>query len=315
VDLGQVGGRAQVLGQAGTAEGKAGLEVGLRDVELRVLAHQVHHLEGIDAQRVAQPGGFVGEGDLERVEVVAAVLHHLGRTHRGLDEAARQLAEQLAQRSTGKGMVGADDGERRLVVVADRRAFAQELGLESRGGSPRRPSCPTALDDRAQHVFDGTRHQRRAEDDDMRRRSCRRSRGPSRLARRRIAPWSWLPLAADGVPTQTREMSLSSTARCASVVTATRPLAATCCIRSTMPSSTTGCLAGHDQVELGGVDVDADHLVAIARQAGQRHGTHVAQAEDADLHAFFPFLAKVLMQRAMMPSSRCIECGPARHGC
>jgi hypothetical protein len=39
-------------------------------------------------------------------------------------------------------------------------------------------------------------------------------------------------------------MSLSSTARCASVVTAMRPLAATCCIRSTMPFLDHGRLAG-----------------------------------------------------------------------
>ena len=57
-----------------------------------------------------------------------------------------------------------------------------------------------------------------------------------------MAPWSWLPLAAEGVPTQTSEMSVASTASAASVVTRTWPLAATCCISSTMPSSTTGVL-------------------------------------------------------------------------
>ena len=33
--------------------------------------------------------------------------------------------------STGVVVIGADDRERRLVVVADRRALAQELGLEA----------------------------------------------------------------------------------------------------------------------------------------------------------------------------------------
>ena len=33
-------------------------------------------------------------------------------------------------------------------------------------------------------------------------------RARSRAARRSIARWSWLPLAADGVPTQTSEISL-----------------------------------------------------------------------------------------------------------
>ena len=99
VRLGQVHGRAQVLGQARAAEREARLQVGRRDVELRVLADQVHHLEGVDAERLAQPRRLVGERDLQRVEVVAAVLHHLGRAHRGHDELARQVPEQRAQRA------------------------------------------------------------------------------------------------------------------------------------------------------------------------------------------------------------------------
>src|SRR5256885_13226630 len=49
-----------------------GLEVGGRDIELPVLAYQVHHLEGVDAQRLAQACGFVGERYLQGVEIVAA---------------------------------------------------------------------------------------------------------------------------------------------------------------------------------------------------------------------------------------------------
>ena len=119
----------------------------------------------------------------------------------------------------------------------------------------------------------------------MRRGFLRPARGRSRRASRRIAPWSWLPLAADGVPTQTSEISLSRTAAAASVVTLTRPLAATLRISSTMPSSTTGVLPARDEVELGLFDVDADDVVAVARQAGERHRADIAQAEDADLHA------------------------------
>ncbi len=57
-----------------------------------------------------------------------------------------------------------------------------------------------------------------------------------------MADWSWLPLGAEGVPTQTSESSVFSTASRVSRVTSTRPLAATWAIRSIMPSSTTGVL-------------------------------------------------------------------------
>ncbi len=41
-------------------------------------------------------------------------------------------------------------------------------------------------------------------------------------------------------------------------------------------------LLGADQVELGGIDVDADDAVTVAREARERHRAHVAQPEDAD---------------------------------
>ena len=41
-----------------------------------VLAYQVHHLKGVDAERLAQARGLVGERNLEGVKVVAAILDH-----------------------------------------------------------------------------------------------------------------------------------------------------------------------------------------------------------------------------------------------
>jgi hypothetical protein len=155
-----VGGRTQVLGQARAAEGKAGFQIGTRDVELRVLAHQIHDLEGVDAQRLAQARRFIGEGDLERVEVVAAVLHHLGRSHRGLKKLARQVVEERSQSIHRRRVVGTHHGERRFVVVADRRAFTQELGLETQEESHAVLLAGGLLDDRAQHILDRSGHQR-----------------------------------------------------------------------------------------------------------------------------------------------------------
>ena len=82
LDAGQVLQRAQVLGQAGAAEGEARAQVGRGDVELGVLAEDLHHLAGVDAVDAEDPGHLVGEGDLGGVEGVARVLQRLGGADR-----------------------------------------------------------------------------------------------------------------------------------------------------------------------------------------------------------------------------------------
>jgi hypothetical protein len=311
VDLRQVGGRSQVLWQAGTAEGKSGPEIGSRDVELRVLADQIHDLEGIDAERVAKAGGFIGEGDLEGMEIVATVFHHLGRTDRGFDEATGQLAEQLAQALDRKGVIGTDDGKGRLVVIANRRAFAQKLRLEAEKKTLAVLLSRLRFDDRPQYVLDRTRHQRRAEDDDVRRALA----GNCATHLLRQTQDCSLILAAVGRRRRTdanqgnlavEHRALRIGGHCDAAAGGGQGHQVDHALLDHR------CLAGHNQVELGGVDIDADHLVAIARQTGQRHRTDVAQAEDADFHAIFPLLCeKFLMQRSMIRSSLAIECGQA----
>ena len=110
--------------------------------------YQVHDLDRINAQCVAQPRGFVGEGDLQRVEVVAAVLHHLGGTHRGSQKLAGQVAEEPFEPRIGLLGIGADDRERRQ--------------LQGYGGG----TGPLAHDDidsevlhrEIQHLLGGARH-------------------------------------------------------------------------------------------------------------------------------------------------------------
>ena len=71
---------AHVLRQARAAEGEARLQVVGREVELRVLAEDVHHLVAVDAERLADVADLVGEADLQRVPGVVGVLHHLARS-------------------------------------------------------------------------------------------------------------------------------------------------------------------------------------------------------------------------------------------
>jgi len=58
---------------------------------------------GIDIERTAQAGRFIGRRDLERMEIVAAELDHLGGSHRRLVKDARQMPEQATQLSRGYG--------------------------------------------------------------------------------------------------------------------------------------------------------------------------------------------------------------------
>ena len=83
----------QVLRQVRSAERKARLQIGRRDVELAVLAYRVHYLEGVDSQRFAQPRRLVGERDLQRMKIVAGVLRHFRCANRRDMELAGQMAE------------------------------------------------------------------------------------------------------------------------------------------------------------------------------------------------------------------------------
>ena len=95
--------RAHVLRQAGAAEGEARLQVVRREVELRVLAEDVHHLVAVDAERLAEVADLVGEGHLQRVPGVVGVLHHLGGLDVGADQrpghARVERGEQIAARA------------------------------------------------------------------------------------------------------------------------------------------------------------------------------------------------------------------------
>src|SRR5437879_7258 len=65
--------------------------------------------------------------------------------------------------------VRADDGIRWLVVIPDRRPLAQEFRLETYVEIDAVFLPRTFFDDRPQHIFDGARHESRAEDKHVRR--------------------------------------------------------------------------------------------------------------------------------------------------
>ena len=201
--------RAQILRQARAAEGEAGLQVRRRDVQARIGAHQPHDLVRVDAERLRDAADLVGEGDLERVEGVAAHLERFGHADTGHEEARVEVLEDLAHRVDRGFAVAADDGVRRMVVVADRTALAQELRLERQTEIHARLACRCSRS-RMGSIFSSSVPGCTVERTTMVWKSrLVLSAAPICSASRRMALRSWLPFAADGVPTQTNDTSVS----------------------------------------------------------------------------------------------------------
>ncbi|HXV75023.1 MAG TPA: hypothetical protein VD788_01800 [Candidatus Polarisedimenticolaceae bacterium] len=164
---GRVEQRPQVLRQTRATEREPRLEIGRRDVELPVVADQRHDRMRVDADGLADSPDLVGEGDLQRVEGVAGVLQHLGGRDRGADELARQVPEQLAQQILRTLSVDADDGERRAIVILDRRAFAEELGLKAEAEAHAGGHSGVLLDQRPDQLVDRARQHGRTHDEQV----------------------------------------------------------------------------------------------------------------------------------------------------
>src|SRR3546814_12659892 len=65
----QLGDGAQLLRQAGAAEGEARPQVGRRNVEVAILAEDAHGVASIDAERLHQRAELVGERHLDRMKI------------------------------------------------------------------------------------------------------------------------------------------------------------------------------------------------------------------------------------------------------
>ena len=77
------------------------------------------------------------------------------------------MTKQLAQPNYRRLGIRTDDRERRLVVITDRSAFAQELRLEADVEIAAVFLSRLLLEDRPQHVFDCARYQRGTEHEDV----------------------------------------------------------------------------------------------------------------------------------------------------
>src|SRR4029077_8105622 len=118
---------AQILGQAGAAEGEARTQICLGDVQFSIHQEDPHGLLRVDPERCARVGDLIREAYLERVECVGDILDHFRRRHIRVDEGGLDVPIERADRR-GRLRVGApDEGQRRMLEVTDGSPLAQEL--------------------------------------------------------------------------------------------------------------------------------------------------------------------------------------------
>ncbi|MCY1292384.1 hypothetical protein D9M70_416070 [compost metagenome] len=279
--------RAHVLGQARAAEGEAGVQVVLGEVELVVLADHVHHLAAVDADRLGDVADLVGEGDLGGVPDVAGVLDHL----RHLDALAHDggvefLVERL-QQVAGAAVQLADHGHRRVVVVLDRGALAKELGVHRDAEVDPGTFARAFLEDRDHHVLHRARQHGGAHHHGM----------PGVLVAQRLADLGAHRL--DEVQGQVavalarradagkRQVGIAN--RCLDVGRAPQVAALHALLEQGLePRLDDRRATAVDEVDLDLGYIDPDHLVAAYRQAPRAHRPHVTQTKNADAHDSLP---------------------------
>ena len=122
---------AQVLGQARAAESEARPEVTRRQVELGVLAENLHHAVAVHLQGLAEVADLVGKADLERVPGVVGVFDHFSGLDVGADQRRGNARIQTGKYVAARARQLSDHGLRRIEVVVYRGPLAQKLGIDA----------------------------------------------------------------------------------------------------------------------------------------------------------------------------------------
>ena len=94
--------------------------------------HAARHLLHVGADRFAQVGDFVDEGDLGGEEGIGGVFDQLGGTPADIDDRRRvQIKRPVDLRKHGAGarIFGADHDAIGMLEILDRGALAQEFGI------------------------------------------------------------------------------------------------------------------------------------------------------------------------------------------
>jgi hypothetical protein len=237
----------------------------------------------VHVESLAHIAYLVGETHLQCVPRVVGVLHHLRRLDVGAHQGRLEVGVETRQQLAAGFVEFADHRLGRVEVVVHRAAFAQELRVDAHAELRARLASRCGFERRDHHVAHGAGQHRAA--DHHRRRAVVAAHGFADLlgdppyvlevdvavgaARRAHAHHDQIGtlhrvdgLDAGGEPAR-RHLLLDNLADVL---------------------LDDGRAAGVDQVHLARLRVDADHIVALLRQAARSHGADVPQTQDADPH-------------------------------
>jgi len=159
--------RADVLGEARSAERKPWPQVVRREVQLLVAAEHLHHLVAVDLELLAHISDFVRKAHFERVPRVARVLDHFRHADARAHERRVDRSVERDRAARVRGVVVADEGQRRLPEVFQRRAFAEELRVHRDAESFAVLLAGFTLECGDDHAVRRARQHRAAHDDDV----------------------------------------------------------------------------------------------------------------------------------------------------
>ena len=292
--LGAVLQRAHVLGQARAAEGEPRLEVVGRKVQLLVAAEDVHHLVAVDVELLAQVADLVREHHLERMPGVARVLHHLGDADAGADE---RRVDRLVERDRAArvgGVVVADQGQRRLAEILERRPLAQELRVHRDAEAVAVLLARLALERRDHQLVGRARQHRAADDDDVVVVLVAQGSADLLADPLEVLQVEAAVLAARRADAEQRDVGAADGVRGVGgrAQAAVRDALAQQILEAGLDDRTA---ASVDRRHLVGVDVDADHLVAVTGERRRRHAADIAKAKHGHSHRTSPWDFRVLI--------------------
>nr|GEX25324.1 hypothetical protein [Tanacetum cinerariifolium] len=281
---GAVGQGANVLRQAGTAEGEAWAHVVLRQVQSLVLADHVHHFTAIDADCLGDVADFVGEGDFGRVPYVAGVLDHFGNGDVLADDRCVEFFVQGLQNVAGRLVEFADNGHRRVIVVGDRGAFTQEFRVYRDAEVNAGFLARAVFKDRDNHVGNGAWQNGAANDDGVTGSLVTQHEADFAADRFNEVQLQIAVLFARGADADHRQVSsanrfgeVGGAAQFAGLDTGLQQLAQT--------RLNDWRLAVVDQIDLGSGDVHTHNIMTTRREATSADSADIAQTKDADTHS------------------------------
>ncbi len=299
--------RLHVLRETGAAVAATGIDERIADAAVGTDA--LAHVLDVHAEAVAEVGDLVHERDPRGQHRVGGVLGHLGITHAHEQHAvvvAQQRTIELGHAPARLLGIGAHDDAIGAAEVTHRRAFLEEFGVADHVEADARAARGQLLADRGAHLVGGAHRHGRLVDHDRvlaqvapdvaRHREHVAQVRRAVLARRRADRYEdVLGRAHRGghVGAECQQPGLHRLLH-----------------HRLQARLENGDLAGLQARELGGVVVDAHHVIAHFREAGARDQAHVSRADDCYSHPG-SFLAPLFAGPKSSGRTAACQIGPA----